>query len=188
MIVAGLDTETTGILKPEHRIIELCLQKWDFNPSTFEAKLIRTDTWRIHPERSIEAGAYAVHKISLDDLAGRPNWLNSSPYILDAMKGVDLFVGHNLIEFDMPFIQQECVRTGIKFPKVKCFDTMLQGRWACAWGKVPSLQELCWACDVEYDPAKAHAAEYDVAKTVECFLFGVRTGFFDCEGMTTELY
>lgn len=178
MILAGLDIETSGILKPEHRIIELCLQKWDFNPSTFEAKLIRTDTWRIHPERAIDAAAYAVHKISLDDLAGRPNWLNSSPYILDAMKGVDLFVAHNGEGFDMPFIEQECVRNGIKFPKVKCFDTMLGGRWATAWGKAPNLQELCWACDVEYDPEKSHAAEYDVRVMMEAFFFGVRAGFF----------
>lgn len=181
MIVAGLDTETTGILKPEHRIIELCLQKWDFNPSTFEAKLIRTDTWRIHPERSVEAGAYAVHKISLDDLAGRPNWLNSSPYILDAMKGVDLFVAHNGAEFDRPFIRMECERNGLPVAPLdaqKWYDTMLGGRWATAWGKAPNLQELCWACDVEYDPEKSHAAEYDVRVMMEAFFFGVRAGVF----------
>jgi DNA polymerase-3 subunit epsilon len=181
MIVAGLDIETTGFLKPEHRIIELCVQKWDYDPASLKADLIGTETWRIHPERSIDAKALAVHGISLDDLASAPTWDKCAPYILDHMRDVDLFVGHNGNEFDRPFIRMEVERIKLSVPQIdaqKWFDTMLSGRWANTWGKVPTLRELCWACDVEYDPSKAHAAEYDVRQMMQSFFFGLKTGFF----------
>lgn len=181
MIVAGLDIETTSILKIEHRIIELCAQKWEFDPATCKGRLIGTKTWRIHPERSIEPKAYAVHKISLDDLAGMPVFAEVAADILAYIADVELIVAHNGDEFDRPFVRMELERVGqplTKFDEQKWFDTMLDGRWADPWGKVPTLRQLCHACDVEYDTAKSHAAEYDVTVMMKSFFFGVKAGFF----------
>lgn len=58
---------------------------------------------------------------------------------------------------------------------------MVQGRWATPMGKYPSLKELCFACDVPYDPEKAHGAEYDVDMMMQSFLFGYKLGFFKVE-------
>lgn len=182
MIVGGLDIETTSKLDPAHRIIEVCIQRWHYHPDREHTHaLIDTNTWRINPERSIDPKAFAVHGIALDDLAGCPNFETLAPQIMGVFDSCDYVVAHNGDEFDRPFMRMELER--VKYPlssidKSVWFDTMLQSRWANTWGKVPSLRELCWACDVEYDPAKAHAAEYDVRKMMECFFFGARGGFF----------
>lgn len=182
MIVAGLDFETTGKLDPAHRIIEACVQKWQIDTSDFKkSHVIGTKTWRIHPERNIDAEAFAVHNISLDDLAGCPNFTSTAPELMAFLKDVDLVVAHNGDWFDGPFLEMELKRVSyplVEFHRLKWFDTMIEGRWATTWGKVPLLRELCFACDVHYDPAKAHAAEYDVQKMMECFNFGLRTGNF----------
>jgi len=182
ILICGIDTETTSKLSPDHRIIELHLQKWDFDPVTFERKKISDKTWRINPERSIDPKAYAVHKISLDDLAGKPNFAACGREIVAAMADVDLFVGHNGDEFDRIFLRLEIERT---MPDLlpaldgqKWFDTMQNGRWATPWGKAPTLAELAFATDVPYDTTEAHAAEYDVDRTMRCFFFGIQTGFF----------
>lgn len=183
MIVAGLDIETTGKLTPEHRIIELCLQKWHYEPEAGHA-FVKLDehTWRINPERSIDPKAYAVHKISLDDLAGKPTLPEVLPRIISNMRGVDMFVAHNGNEFDRPFIRMEVERADPSLLPIidaqQWFDTMEEGRWAHPWGKVPNLAELCWACDVHYDPALSHKADYDVEVMMKSFFFGVKCGFF----------
>lgn len=181
MIVAGLDTETTSKLDPAHRIIETFIQKWDVDPVTFDARFLESKLWRTHPDRSIEPAAFKVHGISLDDLAGQPKMEVHAPEIDRYMRGVDLFVAHNGNEFDRPYIRMEFERCGVDLANIdgsKWFDTMLAGRWANTWGKVPSLRELCYACDVEYDPAKAHAADYDVTVLMRCFFTGLKLGFF----------
>jgi len=65
----------------------------------------------------------------------------------------------------------------IKMPQLS--DTMTEGVWATHDGKKPSLQELCFACEVEYDPALAHAAAYDVDKMMDCFFKGLEWGYFE---------
>lgn len=183
MLIAGLDVETTSKLSPEHRIIELCVQKWEFNTDTKAAIKRAQETWRFNPERSIDPKAYAVHKISLDDLVGEPTFEAALPQVLDFMEGVDLFVAHNGDEFDRPFLRMEVERVAShKLHRIdgqQWFDTMQEGRWAHPWGKVPTLRELCWACDVAYDPTKSHAADYDVEVMMRAFFFAVRAGFFN---------
>lgn len=181
MIVGGTDIETTGFLKPEHRMVELCLQKWKLDTVTFDAELIFNETWRINPERSIPEAAFAVHKISSDDVASAPTWAECSPYILAQWGDVDLAVAHNGNEFDRPFINMECERIKVPTPRFilnPWFDTMLSSRWATTWGKVPTLEELCFACDVPYDGERSHAADYDVTVMMKCFFFGLKRGFF----------
>jgi len=63
-------------------------------------------------------------------------------------------------------------------PHTEVFDTMTEGRWATPDGKLPKLQELCFALEVEYDTNKAHAAEYDVDVMMECLWKGIDCGFF----------
>jgi DNA polymerase-3 subunit epsilon len=182
MIVAGIDTETTGLLKPEHRLVEIHIQKWKLdNPMATNPELLSDKTWRTNPDRSIDAKAQAVHHIAIEDLAGAPKLEDVLLEIIAHMKDVDLWVAHN-VEFDRNFMALEVERVDARFLPwlngLQWFDTMTEGRWAHPWGKVPSLQEACWASDVPYDPTKAHAAEYDVTCMMKCFFFGLRTGFY----------
>ena len=104
-----------------------------------------------------------------------------APKLIRVMQKADLIVAHNGHGFDMPFTAGEILRIGQPLPKTPCFDTMLEGRWATPMGKLPSLRELCFACGVEYDTEKAHAADYDVDVMMASFFVGYDKGFFKIE-------
>lgn len=173
MILGALDTETTGLEWGDHRFIEVFVHRLGTDGKSLEEKL-----FRIHPQRSIQPAAQAVHKISLADLAGCPAWEDVAPDIHSMLSRCDLLVAHNGEGFDLPFLNYEFERVGLPKLKVPMFDTMLEGRWATPIGKVPNLGELCWACEVDYDGSKAHAADYDVRVMMDCFFKGVEWGFF----------
>lgn len=172
--VAGLDLETTGKLATGHRIIEVCVSKW-----LISGTHLSTQTWRINPERAIDPKAQEVHGISAADLLSEPKREIVFPLITKALADVDLIVAHNGLEFDKLFLEMDYTSVGLVFPKHEWFDTMIEGRWATPMGKVPSLQELCHATGVKYDPSKAHAAEYDTNCMMEAFFRGKQMGFFN---------
>jgi DNA polymerase-3 subunit epsilon len=178
ILIGGTDTETTGFVETEHRIIEACVKVYRFNTDTLHATLRGQKTWRWNPLRSIPAKAFAVHKISESDLAGEPTWEQTAHEYASILGKCDVVVAHNGMSFDFPFIIQELDRIKHPLPDFIPFDTMREGRWATARGESPSLKKLCFACDVEYDTSIAHAADYDVDVMMQCFFFGVQQGWF----------
>jgi DNA polymerase-3 subunit epsilon len=56
---------------------------------------------------------------------------------------------------------------------------MENGRFATALGKLPSLEELAASLGVDYDASIAHAADYDIMVTMECFKIGFQRGYFN---------
>jgi DNA polymerase-3 subunit epsilon len=173
-IIAGLDTETTGLLDPEHRIVEIYIGFWR------DEKLIWSYDQRINPERGIGAMAQAVHGISASDLIGKPTWDTVGPVVHGILQRADSYVWHNGDEFDGKFLHQEFVRIGLAgLPPKPALDTMQSGTWATHNGKSPRLQELCFACSVPYDPALAHEAKYDVEKMMECLFIAQKWGFYE---------
>lgn len=178
-IFAGIDIETTGLLDPDHRIVEVYIGLW--KDETF----INALNQRIDPERSISADAQRVHGISYSDLIGKPKWPEVAPSVIKLLGAVDVVVWHNGDDFDGPFIKQELTRIGLKMPEKKSFDTMKQGIWATPNGKKPNLGELCFSTGIDYDASQAHAADYDVKVMMEAFFVGRREGFFqvDADGL-----
>lgn len=173
-LITFLDTETTGLEQTEgHRLIEVCMRVYDLDTRRLKVNFVQ----RINPQRSIAAGAQAVHGISLADLAGEPLWEDVAPKVQKILTASTLAVAHNA-EFDMPFIGLELIRINLDCPPVEVFCTMEEGRWATPNGKLPSLKELCFACGIDYDPSKAHAAEYDVDVMANCFWRALDWGFF----------
>lgn len=173
--VIFLDTETTGLKQEEgHRIIEIALVRYDI--ATRE--LIDSFIQRIDPDRAIDPRAQEVHGICYEDLAGCPKWEEVAGNVSEFIQRGDLLVIQNA-SFDMPFIENELRRVGVEMSKTAPqFCTKENGRWACADGKFPNLQELCFALGVEYDKAKAHGASYDTEILAECFFRGFDRGFF----------
>lgn len=174
MIIGGLDTETTGLEPGDHRFVEVFVELIDYPTRKSVGKKLQ----RINPQRSIQPAAQAVHKISLSDLMGEPKWEDVAPALHKLLNRCDLLVAHNGEGFDLPFLNYEFKRVGLPAITVPVFDTMLEGRWATPVGKVPNLGELCWACEVDYDGSKAHAADYDVNVMLQCFFRGMDWGFF----------
>jgi DNA polymerase-3 subunit epsilon len=182
MLIAGSDTETTGLLNPfgraaDHRIIEVYVGLWDLGSRTLVDEYMQ----RIHPMRSIDPKAQAVHKISLADLEGKPTWEKVAHPFRAFIERGDLIVGHNWDGFDKPFCDDELERVSLPRLTKPTFDTMLAGRWATPMGTIPNLGALCWACGIPYDAEKAHAADYDVKVMMECFFKGLDWGWFKLE-------
>jgi DNA polymerase-3 subunit epsilon len=96
-----LDTETTG-LEPErgHRIIEIgCVEVVN-----------RRATGRhfheyLNPEREIDAGAAAVHGMTLEKLAGKPKFAEVAQRFIEFVDGAQLVI-HNA-PFDVAFLDAE---------------------------------------------------------------------------------
>lgn len=174
-IINFLDIETTGLNEPDHRIIEHCSMLFDLDT---EAHL-KTYTWRCNPMRKIDPKALKTHGITLAELENEPLFDAVAPLIRGTINTAYACVAHNGHFFDFDFIERECRRVGapVAFP-IK-FDTMTEGRFATPLGKNPKLQELAECLDVEYDPAKAHAAQYDVEVMAQCFFTGRRLGWFN---------
>lgn len=177
------DTETTGLkVEDGHRIIEIALSCWGFNTVTGERrKLGKPYIQRIKPDRAIDPGAEAVHKISLSDLRGCPDWKAVAPVVHKILSKTDLFIAHNCA-FDSYFIAMELIRIGMTVPKFDVYCTMESGRKATGMGKVPNLGELAYACGIEYDADEAHSALYDTQLLESCYWIGVDRGLYKNPG------
>lgn len=182
MIIAGTDIETTGLTYGDHRIVEVYIGLWDLDTRELVLELNE----RVDPQRSIDAKAQAVHGISPAALIGKPTWDAVGPKVATVLDQAHMFVAHN-DEFDYPFIDYELKRIGLSGLDMLRFDTMTNGRWATPNGKIPNLGELCFACGVDYDPSKAHAAEYDVDRMMQCFFHAYDWGFFKLPNASTGL-
>ncbi len=175
MIIAGSDTETTGLAPGDHRFVEVYVGLYDLATRTkfdeFKA--------RIDPQRSIPAESSRIHGIFAADLVGKPTWKDVGGLYRAKLDMADLHIGHNWDGFDLPFINYELKRIGLPALTTPSLDTMLQGRCATAMGTIPNLGALCWAFNVPYDTSKAHAAEYDVEVMMQCVFRGLDWGRFE---------
>lgn len=186
IIVGGLDIETTGLKQSEgHRIIEFATSLHRYFPDTGEVRAVGQYEQRINPGRSIDPAAQAVHDISFEMVEGCPKWEEVAPKVVKVMSACDVIVAHNGDEFDLPFVGNELLRVGQPVPSVLTVDTMVSGTWATPLGKLPSLRELCFACGVDYDEEKAHAALYDVGVMMQCFFHALNKGFYQ---LPKEMY
>lgn len=177
--IAGLDTETTGLHPAKgDRIVEICVVKVDT-----EGKSHEVFEQRINPRKQISPEASAVHHIYNEDLEDAPFFEDIADELSAFLSDVDLLVCHNLA-FDGEFIVSEYERVKKPVPDVQGFCTMETGRWATGTGKLPSLQELCFTCGINYDPEKAHAARYDVNRMLECLFVGLRRGWYSLKEET----
>lgn len=172
--ILGFDTETTGVKADDgDKIIEVALLTYD----SLTRKLVDSYIQRIDPERSITAAAQEVHGIAYSELVGKPKFRDLAPEMLRRFQDADMVVAHNL-PFDAGFFLYEFAAVGLALPSKPSIDTMEMGRWACFDGKYPKLGELCFALGVPYDPAAAHAADYDVDRMMECLWRGLDRGFY----------
>ena len=172
-LVCSLDTETTGFCEPDHRLVEVYIDVLN----TATGKVMFSYDQRINPKRNMPAEAQRVHGIASTDLMNKPDWEEIGPKVHQVLSKIPIRVAHNA-EFDQSFLNMEFKRIGLAPLTDPFFCTMEHGIWATPNGKKPSLLELCFACDVSYDPALAHAASYDVQRMNDCLLKGIAWGFY----------
>lgn len=173
-LVAVFDCETTGKLSPDARIIEVSLRLCEYETQ----REIECLEFRCNPERNIEAMAVRIHGITSDDVKKLPTFEHFLPLVEGILDKADYLLAHNLIGFDYIMLKQEFERYGKKLPEIKLFDTMVKGTFATELGKSPSLAELCYSLDIDYNPEEAHSGSYDTLVLRNAFFNGVKWDWF----------
>lgn len=181
IFITGLDTETTGLnVDDGDRVIELCCQVYRLQD---RKRLIDTTNRFSNEGRKINAKAQKVHGISAADLVGSPMFKTFAPKLASIFKKSKIVVAHNAM-FDMRFLVHHMHEAGYPIPKdLIIFDTMAEGMSCSYDSKPPSLREFCWAHGVDYNPDKAHAADYDVIVMMEAFFKALDYGTFQLPDM-----
>jgi DNA polymerase-3 subunit epsilon len=161
-----LDTETTGLeVREGHRLIEIgCVELIDRKPTG------RQLHHYINPGRTIDEEAEAVHGITLEFLADKPDFASVKEDIVEFLQDAELII-HNAA-FDVGFLDaefkraQECKRT-------QDFCTITDSL-ALARTKYPgqknSLDALCKRLGIDNSARTLHGALLDAEILAEVYL------------------
>lgn len=162
-----LDTETTGLDAARgHRLIELgCVE--------LLARRVSGSHFHryLNPERDIEAGAQAVHGISIEFLADKPRFADIADEFLAYVAGAELVI-HNAT-FDVGFIDAELARLGPRYGRIRdhatVLDTLALAREAYP-GQRNSLDALCKRLDIDNSHRELHGALLDAEILADVYL------------------
>ncbi len=161
-----LDTETTGLdPRQGHRIIEVaCLE-------VVNRRLTGRHLHKyINPERDIDAGAQAVHGITLEFLADKPKFIDIADELLDFINGGELII-HNA-PFDIGFLNAEFGKIDRVPVDTVCngvIDTLKMAKELHP-GKRNSLDALCERYAIDNSHRTLHGALLDTELLAEVFL------------------
>jgi DNA polymerase-3 subunit epsilon len=112
--VVVFDLETTGVDPRNDRIVEISLMKIVPATESEPAPEPIVKTRRVNPGVPIPAGASAVHGIHDEDVQGEPPFAVFAKSLLDLLEDCD-FIGFGLRRFDLPMLECEFKRAGLKF-------------------------------------------------------------------------
>jgi len=161
-----LDTETTGLEhKLGHRIIEIgCVEMRN-------RRLTNRHFHRyLNPERDIDAGALAVHGISLEFLQDKPRFADVAAEFLDFVRGAELII-HNA-PFDIGFLNAELSRLDMAPLDTVCRgvqDTLRMAKDLHP-GKKNNLNALCERYGVDNTRRTLHGALLDAEILAEVYV------------------
>lgn len=153
------DTETTGTKAGFDRIVEIAA----YDPLN-DCSFVRL----VNPGISIPQEAVNVHQITDAMVKDAPSFKEVAAEFLQFCSGPCAIVAHNLISFDLPFLQAECRRAKIQLPSDWIYiDSLI---WARRYRKdLPrhSLQFLRKVYGASVN--QAHRALNDVMTLYEVF-------------------
>ena len=161
-----LDTETTGLEhKLGHRIIEIgCVEMRNRRLSN------RHFHRYLNPERDIDAGALAVHGISLEFLQDKPRFADVAAEFLDFVRGAELII-HNAA-FDIGFLNAELALLDMAPIDTVCHgvhDTLRMAKDLHP-GKKNNLNALCERYGVDNSRRTLHGALLDAEILAEVYV------------------
>jgi DNA polymerase-3 subunit epsilon len=161
-----LDTETTGLeVREGHRLIEIgCVELIDRKPTG------RQLHHYINPGRTIDEGAEAVHGITLEFLADKPDFASVKEDIVEFLQDAELII-HNAA-FDVGFLDAEFKRARER-RRTQDFCTITDSL-ALARAKYPgqknSLDALCKRLGIDNSARTLHGALLDAEILAEVYL------------------
>ncbi|MFC1967017.1 exonuclease domain-containing protein [Chloroflexota bacterium] len=161
--IAFIDLETTGNRYYADRIVEFSVLKIQ-QDGTEEYK-----SRRVNPEMLISLEAVNKHGITDAELAGEPIFRQLARGICEFLDSCDL-CGFNILDFDLPLLENEFKRVGIKFSRDnrQIIDTI-----AIFHMKVPFDPNAKRNLEAAYllycgkELKNAHSADSDVRASVE---------------------
>ncbi|MBI4740925.1 MAG: DNA polymerase III subunit epsilon [Betaproteobacteria bacterium] len=161
-----LDTETTGLEhKLGHRVIEI---------ACVEMRNRRLTDRHFHrylnPDREIDAGALAVHGITLEFLQDKPRFADVVAEFLDFVRGAELVI-HNAA-FDIGFLNTELALLDMAPIDTVCAgvrDTLRMAKDLHP-GKKNNLNALCDRYGVDNSRRTLHGALLDAEILAEVYL------------------
>lgn len=162
-----LDTETTGLEPTQgHRIIEIgCVE--------LQNRRITGENYHqyLDPEREIEDGAYDVHGLSSQFLAGKPLFADVVEAFIDFIRDGELII-HNA-PFDVGFIDVELGRVGHQWGQIsdycKITDTLVMAK-AIYPGQRNNLDALCKRHGIDNSRRDVHGALLDAQILADVYL------------------
>jgi DNA polymerase-3 subunit epsilon len=163
-----LDTETTGLeVSQGHRVIEIgCVELHN-----------RRATGRhfhryLNPEREVDAGARAVHGLSLQELADKPRFAAIADEFTQFISGAQLVI-HNA-SFDVGFLDAEFARLDPGAPRSLTTLCQVLDTLALARGMHPgqrnSLDALCKRYGIDNSHRELHGALLDARILADVYL------------------
>ena len=161
-----LDTETTGLeVREGHRLIEIgCVELIDRKPTGRQLHQY------INPGRTIDEGAEAVHGITLEFLADKPDFSVVKEEIIEFLSGAELII-HNA-SFDVGFLDAELKRARER-RRIADFSTVTDSL-ALARTKYPgqknNLDALCKRLGIDNTARTLHGALLDAEILAEVYL------------------
>ena len=161
-----LDTETTGLdPRSGHRIIEVACIEMENRRLTG-----RHLHKYINPEREIDAGAQAVHGITLEFLADKPKFADIVDEFLEFISGGELVI-HNA-PFDLGFLNAELRRLDRVPVETICngvTDTLKMAKELHP-GKRNSLDALCERYEIDNSGRTLHGALLDAELLADVYI------------------
>jgi len=124
----------------------------------------------LNPERDIDAGALAVHGISLEFLQDKPRFADVAAEFLDFVRGAELII-HNA-PFDMGFLNAELSRLDMAPLDTVCHgvqDTLRMAKDLHP-GKKNNLNALCERYGVDNTRRTLHGALLDAEILAEVYV------------------
>ncbi len=161
-----LDTETTGLDPAQgHRIIEVAAVE------VFNRRLTGNHYHRyINPERDIDAGAQAVHGITLERLQGEPRFGDIAREFLDFIAGAELII-HNA-PFDIGFLNHELGMLDLGRVSDVCDSTIDTLKMAKELhpGQRNNLDALCRRYGIDNSNRTLHGALLDAELLADVYM------------------
>jgi DNA polymerase III subunit epsilon len=154
------DVESTGLNIIRDRIIQIALikVKADGSPDEEYSSLV-------NPGVPISDEAYAVHGISAQDVANKPNFKQIAQAVYDFIGNGDL-AGYNSNRFDIPILLEEFDRAGIRFDLSKRRMIDVQRIF---YMMEPRTLKAAFKFYCDQDLQGAHDALNDVRATMDVF-------------------
>ncbi len=161
-----LDTETTGLeWRQGDRIIEVACVEMHGRKLTG-----RNLHYYLNPERSIAAGAQAVHGLTDEFLADKPRFVEIVDELIEFVRDAEVII-HNA-PFDVGFLDNELAlaqRPAFREICANVIDTLKMAR-EIRPGKKNSLDVLCSEFGIDNSARNLHGALLDAKLLAEVYL------------------